>query len=148
MYKAPLKEPDSSLPPRCPRCGADGLPVGPETLRAHLAADAVESLGDPAYWCATDACPVAYFDLFERSVDVDAAHGLYWPKDPAGPLCCCHGLTVDDVDADLAEPVPLRVRAVVQKAGQPDAACATKSPDGRPCIARVQRYYMRQKQKG
>jgi len=36
----------------------------------------------------------------------------------------------------------------VQKAGQPDAACTTKSPDGRPCVARVQRYYMRQKQKG
>ena len=49
---------------------------------------------------------------------------------------------------DLAEPVPSRVRAVVQKAGQPDAACTTKSPDGRPCVARVQRYYMRQKQKG
>jgi hypothetical protein len=148
MYKASFKEPDSSLPPRCPRCGADGLPVGPETLRAHLASDAAESLGEPAYWCATDACPIAYFDLFERSVDANAAHGLYWPKDPAGPLCCCHGLTVDDVDADLAEPVPSRVRAVVQKAGQPDAACTTKSPDGRPCVARVQRYYMQQKQKG
>jgi hypothetical protein len=43
--------------------------------------------------------------------------------------------------------VPSRVRAVVQQAGQPDAACAIKSPDGRPCVARVQRYYMRQKQK-
>ena len=147
MNKAFCKEPDSSLPPRCPRCGADGLPVGPETLRAHLASDAAESLGEPAYWCATDACPIAYFDLFERSVDADAAHGLYWPKDPAGPLCCCHGLTMDDVDADLAEPVPSRVRAVVQRAGQADAACATKSPDGRPCVARVQRYFMRQKQK-
>jgi hypothetical protein len=29
MYKASLKEPDSTLPPRCPRCCADGLPVGP-----------------------------------------------------------------------------------------------------------------------
>jgi hypothetical protein len=108
MNKAFCKEPDSSLPPRCPRCGADGLPVGPETLRAHLGSDAAESLGEPAYWCATDACPVAYFDLFERSVDSAAAHGLYWPKDPAGPLCCCHGLSVDDIDADLAEPVPSR----------------------------------------
>jgi len=148
MNKAFCREPDSSLPPRCPRCGADGLPVGPETLRAHLAPDAAESLGEPAYWCATDACPVAYFDLFERSADADAAHGLYWPKDPAGPLCCCLGLTVDDVDADLAEPVPSRVRAVVQQAGRADAACAMKSPDGRPCVARVQRYFMRQKQKG
>ncbi len=30
MYKASFKEPDSTLPPRCPRCGADGLPVGPD----------------------------------------------------------------------------------------------------------------------
>jgi hypothetical protein len=42
----------------------------------------------------------------------------------------------------------LHFLAVVQKAGQPDAACTTKSPDGRPCVARVQRYYMQQKQKG
>ena len=113
-----------------------------------LAPDAADTLGEPAYWCATDTCPVAYFDLFERSVDVAAAHGLYWPKDAAGPLCCCHGLTVDDVDADLAERVPVRVRAVVEQAGRSDAACATKSPDGRPCVARVQRYYLRRKQKG
>jgi hypothetical protein len=51
------------------------------------------------------------------------------------------------VDADLAAPVPTRVRAVVQQAGRPDAACGTMSPDGRPCVARVQRYFMRQKQK-
>ena len=147
MNKAFCKEPDSSLPPRCPRCGADGVQVGAGTLLAHLAAEAAESLGEPAYWCATETCPVAYFDLLERTVATADAHGLYWPKDPAGPLCCCHGLTVDDVDADLATPVPTRVRAVVQQAGRPDAACGTMSPDGRPCVARVQRYYMRQKQK-
>ena len=145
MYKADIKEPDSSLPPRCPRCNADGLQVGSTTLKAHLASEAAESLGEPAYWCATNDCPVAYFDLFERSVDCKASHGLYWPKDPAGPLCCCYGLTADEVDADIAEQVPSRVRAVVQKAGLPDAACTTKSPDGRSCVARVQRYYVRAK---
>ena len=80
MYKADIKEPDSSLPPRCPRCNADGLQVGSTTLKAHLASEAAESLGEPAYWCATNDCPVAYFDLFERSVDCKASHGLYWPK--------------------------------------------------------------------
>ena len=139
MYKADIKEPDSSLPPRCPRCNADGLQVGSTTLKAHLASEAAESLGEPAFWCATNDCPVAYFDLFERSVDCKASHGLYWPKDPAGPLCCCYGLTADEVDADIAEQVPSRVRAVVQKAGLPDAACTTKSPDGLSCVARVQR---------
>jgi hypothetical protein len=43
------------------------------------------------------------------------------------------------------------LRALTQEGAgdfQPDAACAIKSPDGRPCVARVQRYYMQQKQKG
>jgi len=146
MNKAFCKEPDSSLPPRCPRCGVDGLQVGPETLRAHLDAAAVESLAEPAYWCPGDSCDVAYFDLLERTVAAADAHGLYWPKDAHGPLCCCHGLTVEDVDADLAEAAPTRVRAVVQKAALPEAACAIRSPDGRSCVARVQRSYMRRKQ--
>jgi hypothetical protein len=117
------------------------------TLRSHVTAAAAEVIGEPAYWCATDSCPVAYYDLLERTLATAEAHGLYWPKDAGGPLCCCHGLTVDDVDADLAASVPTRVRAVVQQAGRPDAACGTKSPDGRSCVARVQRYFMRQKQK-
>jgi hypothetical protein len=145
MNKAFCKEPDSSLPPRCPQCGADGVPVAAETLAAHLRPHDADSLGDPAYWCATDTCSVAYFDLLERSVPVADATGVYWPKDPAGPLCCCHGLSIDDVDRDIAEGAPTRVRAVVQQANQPGAACATKSPDGRPCVARVQRHYMRRK---
>jgi hypothetical protein len=60
-------------------------------------------------------------------------------------LCSCHGLTVDDVDADLVEGMPTRVRAVVQQAGRPDAACATTSADGRPCVARVQKHYLRRR---
>ena len=147
MQSTPLKP--------CPFCGCEETSViEPEPRRGFLPVSLelrewrIWCPGCASYWCTTDACPVAYFDLFERSVEAAAAHGLYWPKDAAGPLCCCHGLTVDDVDADLAEQAPSRVRAVVQKAGQPDAACATKSPDGRPCVARVQRYYMRQKQKG
>jgi hypothetical protein len=122
-----------------------GGQVGAETLAAHVAAWATESLGEPAYYCGTDSCEVAYFDLLERVVPVAEARGLAWPKDPTGPLCGCHGLTIDDVDADLAEGVPTRVKRVVQQAGQPAAECVTKSPDGRPCVARVQRYYMRRR---
>ncbi|MFM8892790.1 MAG: hypothetical protein ACKOTB_14445 [Planctomycetia bacterium] len=148
MNKAFCKEPDSSLPPRCPGCGGDGLAVGAETLLAHLAAEASGSLGEPAYFGPTDSCGVAYFDDFERTVPTALSHGLYWPKDPAGPLCCCHGLTVDDVDADIDAGTPTRVRAVLAKAAEPGAACVTKSPDGRSCVARVQRYYLRRRQGG
>lgn len=145
MNKAFCKEPDSAVPPRCPQCGNEGGQVSQETLRAHVPPAAVESLGEPAYFCGTDSCSVAYFDLLERQIPAADAHGLQWPKDPQGPLCSCHGLTVDDVDADLAEGIPTRVRAIVQKAGRPDAACAIKSPDGRPCVARVQRHYLRRR---
>lgn len=145
MNKAFCREPDETRPPRCPRCGSEGARVEPATLAAHVAAAAAERLGDPAYFCGTDSCDVAYFDLLERTVAVAAAAGLPWPKDPAGTLCACHGLTADDVDADIAEGAPTRVREVVRRAGLPDAACASRSADGRSCVARLQRYYVRRR---
>jgi hypothetical protein len=144
MNKAFCREPDADLPPRCPRCGGEGVAVGPETLAAHVDPAAADSLGGAAWWCATDTCPIAYFDALERVVEVGRARDLYWPKDPTAPLCCCHGLTVDDVDDDLAAGTPARVREVVRQASSPGAACATRSPDGRPCVARLQRYWLRQ----
>lgn len=143
MNKAFCKEPDGSAPPRCPACGNEGTQVTPDTVRAHAAA--AESLAEPAYFCATDACNVAYFDLWERTIAVAAASGLFWPKDPAGPLCNCHGLTADDVDRDVVAAVPERVREVLRRAAAPDAACGSLSADGRPCTARVQRYFMRRR---
>ena len=145
MNKAFCKEPDSTAPPRCPACGTEGTQVAAETLSAHVAPAAAAALAEPAFFCGGDTCSVAYFDLLERTISAAAAHGLPWPKDPAGSLCGCHGLTVDDVDRDLAEGVPTRVREVVRKAGEPGAACATKSADGRSCVARVQRYYMKRR---
>lgn len=145
MNKAFCREPDAAAPAICPGCGHEGLAVSAETIRAHVVPDAVDTLGEPAYFCPTDTCPVAYFDLLERSIETARAVGLYWPKDPSAPLCNCHGLTVGDVDADLAEGVPSRVREIVRKAAEPGAACATRSPDGRPCVARVQRHFMRRR---
>jgi hypothetical protein len=145
MNKAFCKEPDTTAPPHCPACGAEGTQVAAETLAAHVAPAAAAALGEPAYFCPGDTCSVAYFDLLERTVSTAAARGLFWPKDPAGPLCSCHGLTVDDVDRDLAEGVPTRVRAVVRKAAEPGAACGVTSADGRGCVARVQRYYMKRR---
>jgi bacterioferritin-associated ferredoxin len=146
MNKAFCKEPDTSVPPRCPACGNEGLQVSAETLHAHAAPADAAALGEPAFWCGTDRCDVAYFDLLERTIGVAAARGLHWPKDPAGPLCACHGLTVDDVDRDIAEGTPTRVREVVRKAAEPAAACAAVTADGRPCVARVQRHYLRRRQ--
>jgi hypothetical protein len=144
MNKAFCKEPDSTAPPRCPACGNEGVQVTAATLAAH--SGAAESLGEPAYCCGSDSCDVAYFDLLERSIPVAAATGLVWPKDPAGPLCSCHGLTADDVDDAVRSGELARIRDVIRMAAGPDAQCGTKSPDGRPCTPRVQRFFMRRRQ--
>ena len=99
-------------------------------------------------WCDTEGCPVAYFDSLERFVEVSRATGVHWPKEFTGPLCACHGLTCDDVDADLADGEPTRVRAVILGAGAPGAQCAIRAADGRSCVARLQRYYVRRKAAG
>ncbi|RLS36187.1 MAG: hypothetical protein DWH79_00230 [Planctomycetota bacterium] len=145
MNKAFCKEPEQSARPLCPRCGAEGQAVGAATLRAHLAAADAESLAEPAAWCDSENCPVAYFDGLERIVEVSRATGIHWPKDPTGVLCNCHGLTCEDVDADLAEGEPTRVREVVRRAAEPGAKCILKSADGRSCVARVQRFYLRRR---
>ena len=145
MNKAFCREPDGDTAPLCPACGHAGSAVGPATLAAHVRPGRADALGEPAYFCGPPACDVAYFDLLERSIPVSDAHGLFWPKDPAAPLCACHGLTVDDVDRDLAEGVPTRVRTIVARAAAPDAACASTSADGRSCVARVQACYMRRR---
>jgi len=148
MNKAFCKEPEQSDRPLCPRCGAEGRVVGWETLHAHLEVADTGALAEPVAWCDTESCPVAYFDSLERSVEVGQVSGIHWPKDPTGPLCACHGLTCEDIDADLAEGEPTRTRAVVLKAGESGAECVLRSADGRSCVARVQRYYVRRKAAG
>jgi hypothetical protein len=49
------------------------------------------------------------------------------------------------VEADLAEGAPTRVREVVRRAALPEAACAAHSADGRSCVARVQKFYLRRR---
>ncbi len=148
MNKAFCKEPEQSGRPLCPRCGAEGIPVPAATLRARLDPVDAESLGEPAAWCDTETCPVGYFDDVERVVEAARVRGVHWPKNPAGALCACHGLTIDDVDADIAEGEPTRVRKVLLAAASGEAQCALLSADGRSCVARVQRAFVRRKGAG
>ena len=61
---------------------------------------------------------------------------------------CGSSFTIDDVDADLAEGDPTRVRKVLLAAASGDARCALESADGRSCVARVQRAFVRRKGAG
>jgi hypothetical protein len=86
---------------------------------------------------------VAYFDQFERTVDIEQLKCPVWPKDPEAPICACFGLTRDDIEADIAAGTVERTRAAIARAKSPEARCMERSPTGRSCVAEVQRYYMK-----
>ena len=115
MNKAFVRESDVT-DEMCPRCGAAGIPVQRNTLRTHVVETAWLSLADPANFCPTPTCDVAYFDGFQRAVGTSELRHPVYPKDPQAPLCACFGLTSDDIDQDLAEGGVARTRACVQRA--------------------------------
>jgi hypothetical protein len=144
VNKAFVREPDVTVD-YCPRCGSAGESVGEATLQAQLTAEQRRNLAEPANFCASPRCEVAYFDKFERFVAAaDLRHPVY-PKDPAAPICACFGLTSEDIDKDIAEGSVTRVRAAIEKAKSPEARCAELAPNGRSCVAQVQRYYMQRR---
>jgi hypothetical protein len=143
MNKAFIREPDDNGERSCPACGSLGVPVARETVAAHLPEAALCELGDAAFYCPFPRCGVAYFDLYERTVDVGQLRDAAYPKDPTAPLCRCFGLTTEDVEADVREGGVRRVRAVVERAKSAEARCQLASPDGRSCVPEVQRYYMK-----
>jgi len=143
MNKAFVREPEETGARNCPRCGSHGVSVGRATLEAHLSADALRQLAESAWYCPFAKCAVAYFDEFDRHVEADLLERPMYPKDPDAPLCNCFGLSIADVDADLVEGTPVRVRQLIEKSRSELADCERASPDGRCCVPNVQRYYMR-----
>ena len=146
MNKAFLREPDA-VDERCPRCGAPGQAVPRALVAAQVRQPDELRIADVANFCATPTCPVVYFDGFERIVTVDALARPIYPKDPNAPICACFGLTRDDIELDLAEGVVTRTKACVLRAQSPEAQCAERAPNGRSCVAEVQRLYRRLKER-
>jgi hypothetical protein len=144
MNKAFVRESDST-DVLCPACGAVGEPTPRETLAAHLSEAQRSKLADAALFCPTGTCPVAYFDAFEGAIRADDLASPVYPKDPDAPICACFRFTTDEIEEDLAEGTPRRIRELLAKSKSPAAHCATASPTGRNCMPEVQRYYFRRK---
>ena len=68
MNKAFVREPDQTAD-YCPRCGSKGQQVSRETVRAYLPEGQTATVADPANFCPSPQCDVAYFDAFERARD-------------------------------------------------------------------------------
>jgi hypothetical protein len=147
MNKAFVRESDSTIE-RCPQCGSPGESVGAATLDALLKPEHRSQLGAEAYFCASATCPIAYFDQFERSAAIDALARPVYPKDPAAPICPCFGLTPDEVEDDARAGDVARVRAAIERAKSAEARCPQTAPNGRSCVAEIQRYYMKHRGAG
>jgi hypothetical protein len=116
--------------------------VGRETIQSYLPPGKAPPVADPANFCPSPHCEVAYFDAFERVILTgDLAKPVY-PKDPDAPLCACFGLSRQDVEQDVREGVVTRVKAILEKAASPEARCAQMAANGQSCAAYVQKYYL------
>jgi hypothetical protein len=58
-------------------------------------------------------------------------------------MCACFGFTSDDVEADIEDGQPVRIRALLAKSQSPQARCQTLAVDGNCCMREVQRLYMK-----
>jgi hypothetical protein len=143
MNKAFVREPEADGRAFCPRCGALGLSVERGPLDAHIRPEARGKLGDSAWFCGFARCEVAYFNLFEMVVETAELKAAVYPKDLDAPICACFGLTYDDVEADVREGTPTRVRELLAKSTSTEARCHELAADGRPCTNAVQELYMR-----
>jgi hypothetical protein len=141
MNKAFVRDPEPTVE-RCPRCGAAGQPVGSVILDAFVRPASRNQLGAEACFCPTATCPVAYFDAFDRLVEVPQLARPAYPKDPDAPICGCFGFSCAEIDEDLREGVATRTRAQLERAKSPDARCSQAAASGASCVAAVQSYFM------
>jgi Zinc binding domain len=143
MNKAFVREPDDDGRAYCPRCRSLGQPVGPGPLDTHVWPESRAKMHDAAWFCGYPHCEVAYFNQFEAVVTTGELRAPVYPKDLDAPICACFGLKYDEVEADVAEGTPTRIRDLLAKFKTPTANCATLAADGKCCIGAVQELYMK-----
>jgi hypothetical protein len=74
---------------------------------------------------------------------MDELKAPVYPYDPEAPICACFGLRYDDVEADVRDGKPTRIRELLARFKSGTANCYELAADGRPCVSAVQELYMR-----
>jgi hypothetical protein len=143
MNKAFVREPDFDGRAYCPRCGTLGVTVGAGPLDRHIRAESRAKMHDAAWFCGFARCDVVYFNLLESVVAIDELVRPIYPYDLDAPICACFGMGYDDVEADVREGQPTRIRQLLAKSQSAEARCATLAADGRCCLPEVQKLYMK-----
>jgi hypothetical protein len=148
MNKAFVREPEPDGRAFCPRCGTLGTPVENDTLNEHVQPDARNKLGDSAWYCPYARCDAAYFNLFEAIVLVSELNAAAYPYDLDAPMCGCFGFAYDDVEADVRDGTPTRIRELLARSQTAEAQCSRLAIDGQCCLGAVQELYMRLRSPG
>jgi hypothetical protein len=143
MNKAFIREPESDGRAHCPRCGNLGVPVGAGPLDKYVQPQVRTKMQDAAWFCNFPRCEVAYFNEFQEVVLVEELTKPVYPKDFDAPLCACFGFKYEDVEGDIRDGTPTRIRELLAKSKSPAANCANLAADGRCCMATVQELYLK-----
>ena len=114
-----------------------------EGLKAFVQQAARGDLGDDAWFCGFERCEVAYFNLFESTVATDQLLRSVYPMDLHAPICGCFGLQMSDIEEDVAEGHPSRLRELSERSRSDEARCQSAAADGRCCMQEAQRIYFR-----
>lgn len=143
MSKAFLREPDIDTQAFCPRCGSLGTAVGEVTLRAQLQPAALDKLAPTGWFCPHPPCEVAYFDACGAFAEVAELRHRVAPKHADAPLCACFGFATADLDADVRDGTPTRLRALLAQSQTAEARCAERAANGQCCVPEVRKLYLR-----
>jgi hypothetical protein len=76
-------------------------------------------------------------------VSVEGLKSLVYPKDSDVPICPCFGFELTDIESDVRDGTPRRIRELLAKSKSPNARCRTLAADGKCCMSEVQRLYIR-----
>lgn len=143
MNKAFVREPDADGRVLCPRCRTAGTAVGIGPLDTHIRTESRSRMQDSAWYCSNLQCEVAYFSLFEQIITLGELRATVYPYEIDAPICACFGFCYDDIDADLREGQPTRVRELIKRSQSSEARCQSLAVDGQCCIREVQKLYLK-----
>ncbi len=143
MNKAFVREPEDDGRGYCPYCGSLGTPVEAGPLDTHIRPTSRGKLREAVWFCSFSRCEVAYFNQFDVVVLIGELKGPVYPKQLDSAICACFGFTYDDVEADVRDGQPKRIRELLAKSKTSEVRCRTLAADGRCCMSAVQELYMK-----
>lgn len=148
VNKAFVREPDADARVVCPRCGSQGTVVGSGPIETYVRPESRSLLLDGAFYCVNAGCDVVYYNMFEQFVRVSELMSPAYPYDINAAICACFSFTYDDLEADVQDGEPTRIRALLAKSKTAEARCHIAAVDGQCCMREVQRLFMKLREAG